>query len=316
MIQASALWAALLFGKGEMTEAEKTYRQVLPPMRIEAGRGNIRAESLADALNNFAYLRRTQGDSPEAESLFRETLALFPQMPPEALSQVATTRSTLASTLADQGRFAEALQTSRQAVEEYRRRGETDSPNYGFALNVYGGLLTENGDGAEAETELNRAETIFRKFLSPSTLWLGDNLRNQAILFYGQNKLPEALSKADETLKIYEESFGKHYDHYPTILIVKGLALSKTGKPGEGETILREAVRLRYDTLPPEHFWTALAKSALGENLTIQNRFAEAEPLLLESYESLKSSQGEQNPRTVSAQNRLAALHQIWKKTA
>lgn len=115
-------------------------------------------------------------------------------------------------------------------------------------------------------------------------------------------------------MKIYEESFGTHYDHYPTALIVKGLTLTKTGQPREGEKILREAVRLRTKSLPKEHFWVAMANSALGENLIFQKRFPEAEQLLLESYQNLKNSQGAQNPRTILAQNCLTGLYEVWNK--
>ncbi len=284
-------------------------------MRNEHQKGGIKTEILADALNNFAYLRRTQGDSREAEAFFRETLTLIPQLSGEAFNAVATTQSTLASVLAEQGRFDEALQTAREAVEDYRGRGETDSPNYGFSLTVLGGFLAEKGDFKEADAHLKEAETIFRRLLSPSALWLGDNLLNQATSLYNQEKFAESLAKADEALKIYEESFGRHYDHYPTALIVKGLTLTKTGQPKEGEKILREAVRLRAASLPKKHFWVAMANSALGENLIIQKRFAEAEPLVLESCESLKISQGEQNPRTLSAQYRLNELYNKWKKS-
>src|SRR5262249_232939 len=60
---ASASVAGLSFQKGELTEAEGIYRQVLPAMRDEQKTGKIRADDLALALNNCAYLRRTQGDS-------------------------------------------------------------------------------------------------------------------------------------------------------------------------------------------------------------------------------------------------------------
>jgi hypothetical protein len=77
---------------------------------------------------------------------------------------------------------------------------------------------------------------------------------------------------------------------------------------------LREAVELRTKSLPKEHFWVAIAESALGEDLYLQKRFTEAEPFLLESFESLKGSQGTQNPRTILAQNRLVKLYQDWGK--
>ena len=173
--------------------------------------------------------------------------------------------------------------------------------------------MTEKGEFAEADAYLSEAEDIFRKNLAPNNLWLGDNLRNQAISFYFQAKYTEAIQKADETLKNYA-TFGKHYDHYPTALIFKGLSLAKTGQAIEGEKLLREAVKLRTDSLPKEHFWVAIAESALGECLMMEKKYAEAEPLLRESYESLKNSQGAQNPRTILAQNRLVKLYQDWNK--
>ncbi len=311
---ASESRAGGLFAHGNLTESEKDYRQILPLMRSEKRKGNIKAEILAGALNSFGYLRRTQGDSKEAELSFRESLALRPELSKESLYVIAPTRSTLASTLADQGKFEEALQTARDAVTEYRQRGETDSVNFGFALTILEGFLTEKGEYAEADANLRDAEAIFRKLFSPSNLWLGDNLRNQAISLYQQARYAESLSKVTETLKIYLETYGTSYDNYPTALIIQGLSLAKTGQLKEGEKILREAVKIRTESLPKEHYWVALANSALGECLTIQQRYNEAEPLLVGSYESLKTSQGTNNPRTRLALQRLVELYEKWQK--
>ena len=314
MLAASTSRALLHFDRGELPEAEKIYRQVLPLMRQEYRKGNIKTETLAEALNTFGYVRRTQGNSREAESLFREVLALTPKLPSESRYLIGLTRSTLASTLADQGEFPEALQAAREAVADYHQRGETNIPDLGFALTILGGFLTEEGNFAEADPALGEAEAIFRQRLNPTHLWLGDNLRNQALSLYQQSKYAEALKKVTETLSIYRESFGPHYDHYPTALIIQGSILAKTGKPKEGEKILREAVRIRTESLPKEHFWVALANGALGECLTIEKRFTDAEPLLLSSYESLKNSQGANNPRTGIALQRLIALYEAWGK--
>ncbi|MBK8465910.1 MAG: protein kinase [Chloracidobacterium sp.] len=309
MINGMTVWAGMLFERGEFDEAEKLFRNYLPLLRNEYQKGNVNTEFFGGALNNFAYLRRTQGDSREAEILFRETSELLPQMSNEGRNLLATTRSTLASVIADQGRFVEALETARQAIEEYHLRNETDSPSYGFSLNVLGGFLTENGEYAEADEDLKKAETIFQKYISPTSLWFGDNFRNQATSLYFQNRFDEAVGKADAALKNYEEGFGKHYDNYPTALIIKGLSLTKSGHSGEGERILREALKLRTETLAAGHYWVAAAQGALGECLATQRRFDEAEPLLVESYESLKASQGDGNPRTLLARNRLSNLY-------
>ncbi|MDQ6625825.1 MAG: serine/threonine-protein kinase [Verrucomicrobiota bacterium] len=308
---ASHIRASLLFSEGKIAESEALYREILPRMRQEQRRGTIKPYDLVNAVNNFAYVRRTQGDSKEAEALFRESLALSRQLPDESRYLIiGVTRSTLASTLADQGRFEEAIQTSKEAVAEYRQRRQTDTPDFAFASTVLGGFLAEEGSYAEADANLAGAEAIYRKLLEPSSLWLGDNLRNQALSLYHQDRYAEALSKVAEALAIYRESFGPHYDNYPTALIVEGLSLVRTGRSQEGEKVLREAVEIRTASLPKEHYWVAVAESALGECLTIEARFAEAEPLLLVSYESLRRSQGESSPRTTLALRRLIRVYE------
>src|SRR5206468_10581402 len=126
-------------------------------------------------------------------------------------------------------RVIAAVRTARQSITEERQSEENDTPNFGFTLTVLGGFLTEKGDYAEADANLREAEAIFRKLLVPSHLWLGDNLRNQAISYYQQGRYAESLSKITETLKIYRDSFGPYYDNYPTALIINGLILAKTG---------------------------------------------------------------------------------------
>ena len=90
------------------------------------------------------------------------------------------------------------------------------------------------------------------------------------------------------------------------------MILNKLGRSEEAEKVLREAVKLRTENLPDKHFMAALSKGALGELLTTQKRFAEAEVLLLASYEGLKSSQSADSPRIRTAAGRLFTLYTDW----
>ena len=58
----------------------------------------------------------------------------------------------------------------------------------------------------------------------------------------------------------------------------------------------------------------ASSNGALGESLRLQKRYAEAEPVLLESYNTLKSTAGEQWPRTKEVRQSLRALYEDWHK--
>ncbi len=96
---------------------------------------------------------------------------------------------------------------------------------------------------------------------------------------------------------------------------MQGLILSKTGNAPEGETLLREAFNLRTNALPPGHFWIAIAKGALGECLTLQKRYDEAEPIITKSHTSLRTRLSKADPRTREALQREINLYDVWGKT-
>jgi tetratricopeptide (TPR) repeat protein len=165
----------------------------------------------------------------------------------------------------------------------------------------------------EAEQDFRQAETIYRKVHDPFYMPLGNTLRLLADALYREGKYTEAEAKIDETLKIYRTSSGPGYTNYPTALTIQGLIRSKLGHVTEAEKLLREAVQLRAQ-LPDSHFMKALAVGGLGEFLTAQNRFGDAEPLLLNSYDSLQRSQVQHSPRVHLALQRLVTLYEKSNK--
>ncbi len=311
MVAVADLWLV----RGNNTEANKFYRQSIEIFRTEQRKGNIHADYLFDALDNFAVLTRARGDSKEAEVLLREALALAPQMSPEEKNDLSIAESVLALILVDQGKLYEAETIVRKKVDEDRAQANNESPSLAASLNLLGGILSEKGEYETAETNLTEAETIYRKLYSQNFLPIGDSLRVQALNLYFQNRLPEATAKINETLEIYRKGTSTQYINYPTAIMIRGLILNKQGNSVEAEPILREAVRIRTENLPKEHFLRALALGALGECLVTLKRFAEAEPLLTESYNNLRTSQGEENPRTLLAKSRLDKLYEAKSKS-
>jgi tetratricopeptide (TPR) repeat protein len=170
----------------------------------------------------------------------------------------------------------------------------------------------ENGDLADAETNLVEGEGLYRKLYGPEYLAIYDNIRVQAQVAYLKGDYQSAKNKIDLALDNYRKNSIPKNISFATALTVQGLTLNKLGKSDEAEKVLREAVKLREENLPEKHFMTALSKGALGEFLTTQKRFAEAEGLLLGSYEGLKSSQSADSPRIKIAAERLVTLYADW----
>jgi len=78
---------------------------------------------------------------------------------------------------------------------------------------------------------------------------------------------------------------------------------------------LRECLDIREQHLPTGHYLIADTKSTLGESIAMQDRYAEAELLLVESYEPISRHYGPTRPRTIAALNRIVDLYTSWGKT-
>ena len=72
---------------------------------------------------------------------------------------------------------------------------------------------------------------------------------------------------------------------------------------------LTNCLKTQENKLPPGHPTTAITQSILGECLTRQSKFAEAEPLLLKGHQSLNSVRGPNFAGTTEALQRITDLY-------
>ncbi len=304
--------ASLSFSKADYDSAEHIYAQRFPLLRDEFRKGKIDPDTLTRNLSNYAILCRARGDSIQAESLLREGLAISVQHSSEAQTDILS--QFLALIFIDRGKFDEAESLQRATLSKLRQLPNNNTPEFCSALTLYGIILMERGDLSGADSSLREGESIYRKLYSPNHIAIYDNLRLQAQVSYLAGRYAEAEATIDQVLENYRQNSNPKYISFATALTVQGLILNKLGRGDEAERILREAVKLRQENLPANHFMTALTKGALGECLTARKRYDEAESLLIASYDSLKASQSEQNPRTLEALQRLTFLYDAWNK--
>ncbi len=104
---------------------------------------------------------------------------------------------------------------------------------------------------------------------------------------------------------------------YASALAVRGSMLLSQNNPAEAELKLRECLTIRQKT---EHDdWTTFdTMSILGEALSDQKKYADAEPMLLSGYEGMKQHEGtipsQDKPRLTKALERLVKLYEAWGK--
>jgi serine/threonine-protein kinase len=299
--------ASLYFARADYDRATEIYTRRLGVFRDQFRRGNIDLDFYLTKLIDYATICRARGDAAAAEAVLNETIAEAEAAGKSASVEQAKLLLTLI--LLDQGRFTEAK--AYQLALAAKRRSEVGPDDAAMApvLTLLGSIQMEDGDLAEATGNLEEAEAVYRKNYAPDFLPLHDNLRLQAQAAYLAGDLTRAQRLITGVLEAYRKTSNPQYISFATALTIDGLVRIKLKDYQEAERVLTEAVRLRNENLPPGHFMTALSLGALGECLLAQRKYAEAETPLAESYDSLKASQGEANPRTQLAKSRLECMY-------
>jgi len=131
------------------------------------------------------------------------------------------------------------------------------------------------------------------------------------------------LGKDAEAERLARESFawlrrhlGRTHPYTLDALNVLGLALARNQNPKRGELLLRRcAEHYRKLVLQPEYAWLAAdVSNTLGECLMAQERFEEAEPLLVDSFAVIRDALGEYSLATRVAADRLLTLYTATDK--
>jgi tetratricopeptide (TPR) repeat protein len=127
----------------------------------------------------------------------------------------------------------------------------------------------------------------------------------------------EQFAKAEPlyrgVLEQTEKQFGPEHLRTAGVLANLGRNLLKQGNCAESERVLRQCLAIRAKKLPDD-WQTSHTRSLLGGALLGQEKYAEAEPLLLEGYEGLKQREAKILPaekvRLGEAAGRLVRLYE------
>jgi len=337
--------ANILFHQGRYAEAEELYRKTLEVLRRVLGEEH--RDTLA-SMNNLAISLRNQGRYAEAEELSRRTLEVRCRVLGEEHPDTLASMGNLAISLFGQGRYADAEGLYRQTLEMHRRVLGEEHPDTLRCMNNLATSLNTQGRFAEAEEMYRKTLEVRRRVLGdehPDTLTsvagLAETLVSQdkpeearplfAELIAARRKAAEGSSSnaltqgalanllltcdleelRDPTaaLALAEKAVEAMGGQEPAILDTLALACFRTGAVDRAVETQRKALAL----LPPDRttFRTTL-EGKLGEYLTGQASWAEAESLLLGAHDALAKREHVPAKETKESRERLERLYQAW----
>jgi tetratricopeptide (TPR) repeat protein len=245
---------------------------------------------------------------PKAAEQLEKSLKVRKTQEAEFREKVAEAAYFLGQAQYEQGHYAQAAESYRQALE---RR-----PDDALTMNAYGLTLVETGKYQEAEPLLKRSTEISEKALGKDHPNVTTYMSNLAFLYYTQSKYAEAEPLLKRSLEIREKAMGK--DHPDVAQSLNNLAelYRAQGKYAEAEPLLKRSLEISERALRKDHPDVATYMNNLALLYDAQGKYAEAEPLLKRSLEISERALRKDHPDVAMYMNNLAELYDAQGKYA
>jgi serine/threonine protein kinase len=175
-----------------------------------------------------------------------------------------------------------------------------------------------------AENHLEEAARLFEQTLKLRTSQLGadaaDTLatqRNLAMTYLASGQTPQALTAIHDFVTKSRQRAGAESLYFASLLFNLSLDLLAHRQAEQAEIYLRESLAIR-EKITPDDWSLPNTQSLLGDALTAQKKFDQAQPLLIQGYEGLKKHEADlpppPQPRIAAAIQRLIRLYDAWAK--
>jgi tetratricopeptide (TPR) repeat protein len=243
-------YGVLLRKKGDLTQAERLYRQALAIQQKGLPPDD---PAFADTLNNLGALLNLEGRYDEAEPLLRRALAIDEKTLGPDDPQVATDLTNLASLLQNKGNKTSAESMYRRALAIDEKALGPNHPEVARDLNNLAQLIEQRGDHALAESLYRRALAINEQALGPDHPEVATDLNNLALLLHHEGKLEESEKLYRQALAIDEKTLGPDHLDVARDLNNLGSLLQDQRKYAEAEGMYRRAIAIDDKALGTDH---------------------------------------------------------------
>jgi tetratricopeptide (TPR) repeat protein len=294
-------FALALSLNGHGDEAIKTQREALAHV---AANDEFRRSLYTASL--VRYLADTGPDRDARETIEERVRQL--QAASDSAADFVNEIGSFSNMLADHELHAQAELARRQALGIVRAEWNDDPAAAAGLLYRIGRSLLHQGKSEEAERVLREGLSYARR---TDDDWVRARVEiNLAEALIHEGRLAEARDLAAGVVdrRRSDPSVGQASEVEMEAERLLGTARLRLGNARAAEPLLREAAEWFVWNAPAESWRRARAQSAWGECLLALGRLEEAEPLLLESKQSLETTLGGDATATQDAERRVARL--------
>ncbi len=275
--------AVCYYSTKQYAKALPLFTEALKVREDQLGRNH---KATLKSLINLAALYYQAGDPEKALQLFEEACQRLKVHFPADDPLLLTSQNNLALCYKDTQQFDKALPLFEETLR--RRRNKLGEQNLETLLSLQ--------NLADAYRELGRWEEaleLHQQAFDRRVARLGPDHSDTLISMHDlardylcTGQCTQAIALFEDTLQLHRTKYGKK--HRQTLMPMLGLAESylACGQRHKAEAILRRCLELCQAT-QPDQWSTFTAMTLLGGSLLDQQRYAEAEPLLVQGYHGM-----------------------------
>lgn len=298
--------AVLLAGLGRTEEAMTVAKSTATLARETFG-DDHQATISADEIR--ANMLRRQGDFDASASLYRSVIERWTSLQGEASGRAVRSMGMLSTVLTSAGKFSEAEELARKALEIRQRTLAADDPQIYMTHHQLGHLLFRLGKREEAEENIRAAVEGLSATLGsqhPQSITARGSL---ATVLFTKGNAEEAIAVARKLLETKQEFLG--IEHPSTVRSLSQLAsmLSTTGEHAEAAEYAERAYAIQAERLGENHPNTLSSANTVGMAAAANTDHAKAERFYRLAYDGRVEALGEDHPDTlISLRNLVGQL--------
>ncbi len=304
-----------LYGQvGRLTTADSVFRLSAETL----GRlGDSSSIDFARTSNDWGLVALAQGRVRDAAPRIDATLRALRGLGRDTTGEYAIAMGNAALIADNLGRIDEAERLYRSSLAVFARVRGRDFYERGFSLHNLAIVLTLKEQHAEALSLMAAADSVW-------TFFLGANHPNVAVSQIGLAKVLHQAGRDSAALShllraeniLRRNNMPKDHPDMARLDAVYGQVLLGLGRLDAAERRLAHAIAIRRVTLKPRDWRLGDVLGSMGAVLVARHRYADAEPMLRESYSMLDEEFGPLHPRTVLMARNLILLYDGWNRRA
>jgi len=289
-------FAQVLISNSKFNEADSIIKKALVVSRDYYGEEH---PYFANTLEQYALFKNNMGFSDTALVMMNSVTEIRKKVFGEKSKDYTLTLNNVGRMYYNLNQYGKSIEYFKEAIKISYEIGDTISAEGNYVANL---AKSQYADG-QYQNSIRSWEAVLKTDLKD----FGDKHPYVAEDIAYIAKINFVMGNINKAEKLYRESLVSS----PTADAMLGLGSILTGKgeTDEADTLLRKGLEIVIKKRPEGHPEIDYAKELLGDNLTAQKKYDEAEKYLQESYTSLNNRFGSENEKTIGAIKKLIKLY-------